>query len=218
MVVHFLLSLENNSALTLDQKLALLLTLVDASRSSELQALDLGFRVCKPEGVLFRLSSLTKKRTTGTAPKEVFLQLIHMMPRIVTWSVSENLRTVQPSLEWQRRTLQIHPHKLITSQRIANWIKDLLSQAGVEVSIFKAHTVREFQLQGLLTRVLRLRISSKLLIRVLTPPFSSSLTHQVILPSTVRRCYNQQAWRTQRLCCWSPVKIHGELGNYQLNW
>ena len=34
--------------------------------------MDLQFRVYKPEGVLFQLSSLTKKRTMGAAPKKVF--------------------------------------------------------------------------------------------------------------------------------------------------
>ena len=47
------------------QKTALLMSLVEASRTSELQALDLCFRVFKPEGVIFRLPSLTKKRVTG---------------------------------------------------------------------------------------------------------------------------------------------------------
>ena len=36
----------------------------------------------------------------------------------------------------------LRPHKPISSQRIANWIKDLLSQAGVDLSFFKAHSAR----------------------------------------------------------------------------
>jgi len=48
------------------------MALVEASRSSELQALDLRFRVYKPEGVTFRIPSLTKKRVTGAPPKEFF--------------------------------------------------------------------------------------------------------------------------------------------------
>ena len=34
------------------------------------------------------------------------------------------------------------PHRPITSQRIAHWIKDLLSDAGVNTDVFKAHSVR----------------------------------------------------------------------------
>ena len=34
------------------------------------------------------------------------------------------------------------PHKPVTSQRIAHWIKDLLADAGVDTMVFKAHSVR----------------------------------------------------------------------------
>ena len=34
------------------------------------------------------------------------------------------------------------PHKPVTSQRIAHWIKDSFKKAGVDTSTFKAHSVR----------------------------------------------------------------------------
>ena len=63
------------------------------------------------------------------------MQLIRMMLRFAQWSVSENMRTVQPSLGCMAKTNSpnslflsyISPHKVISAQRIANWIKDLLS-------------------------------------------------------------------------------------------
>ena len=55
----------------LSRKLALLMAMVEASRSSELQALDLRYRVFSPDAVSFRLRSLTKKRVVGAPPKEV---------------------------------------------------------------------------------------------------------------------------------------------------
>ena len=36
----------------------------------------------------------------------------------------------------------IMPHKLIASQRIAHWIKEILAEAGVDTTIFKAYSVR----------------------------------------------------------------------------
>ena len=46
--------------------------------------------------------------------------------------------------KWTNRWLShyIKPHKPVTSQRIAHWIKDLLGQAGVDTSVSKAHSVR----------------------------------------------------------------------------
>ena len=36
----------------------------------------------------------------------------------------------------------IKPHRPITVQRIAHWIKDILEEAGVDTGTFKAHSVR----------------------------------------------------------------------------
>lgn len=47
------------SVRTLSQKTTLLVSLVEASRTSELQALDLQFRVFKPEGGLLSLTRIT---------------------------------------------------------------------------------------------------------------------------------------------------------------
>ena len=54
------------------RKLAVLMALVQASRSSELAALDLKYRVVRPEGITFRLATLTEKRSPGAPPKELF--------------------------------------------------------------------------------------------------------------------------------------------------
>ena len=63
---------ESLSLKQLSQKLVVLMALVEASRTSELKALDMWFRVYKPNGVMFKLASLTKKRTPGLPPKELF--------------------------------------------------------------------------------------------------------------------------------------------------
>jgi len=36
----------------------------------------------------------------------------------------------------------IKPHKAITSQRLANWIKVIMEEAGIDTATFKAHSVR----------------------------------------------------------------------------
>ena len=55
-------SLEANDKLSLKILSQKLVALVEASRSSELLALDLRFRAFKPDGVKFQLPTLTKKR------------------------------------------------------------------------------------------------------------------------------------------------------------
>ena len=99
-VIQYLASLEEDNVLslkTLSQKTALLMSLVEASMTSELQALDLRFRVFKPERVIFRLPSLMKKRVTGAPPKELFFASFPSNPKICPVSC---LRV------YERRTVQ----------------------------------------------------------------------------------------------------------------
>ena len=62
---------ESLSLKQISQKLAVLMALMKVSRTSELRALDILFRVYRPNGVVFILASLTKKRTPGLPPKEL---------------------------------------------------------------------------------------------------------------------------------------------------
>ena len=152
MVIQHLQFLGDNSKLTLKvlgQKLALLMALVEASRSSELHALDVRYRVFKPEGVLFSLQTLTKKRACGVPPRQLFF---------AAFPEDQNLCVVQCLKEYEKQTeafrprsreadnplflSHIWPHRPVTSQRIAHWVKDRLSEAGVDTSRFKAHSVR----------------------------------------------------------------------------
>ena len=69
----------------LSQKLAVLMVLAEASRTSELGALDVQYRVFKPEGILFWLPTLTKKRKVGAPPREISLEHILQMNGCVWW-------------------------------------------------------------------------------------------------------------------------------------
>jgi len=78
-VLDWIKRLGNNKDLSLkvlSGKLALLMALVSANRTSELQVLDLGFRSYAHNSVRFRLASLTKKWTVGALLK-VFLCIIY---------------------------------------------------------------------------------------------------------------------------------------------
>ena len=76
MVTKHLAALGSNESLSLKQInqiiLAVLMALVKASRTYELRALDIRFRVYKTNGVVFILASLPKKRTPGLPSKELF--------------------------------------------------------------------------------------------------------------------------------------------------
>ena len=152
MVIQHLQSLGDNSKLTLKvlgQKLALLMALVEASRSSEPHALDVRYRVFKPEGVLFSLPTLTKKRACGAPPRQLFFAAF---PEDQNLCVVRCLKEYEKQIEAFRPKSReadnslflshIWPHRPVTSQHIAHWVKDRLSEAEVDTSWFKAHSVR----------------------------------------------------------------------------
>lgn len=147
-VIEHIRCLGANSELSLkqlSQKLAVLMVLVEASQTSELGALDVCFRVFKPEGVLFRLATLTKKRSTGAPPKEVFFSAYPPDRRlcVVECLKQYEARTKQfrpegkEQLENRLFLSHVRPHKPVTSQCIAHWIKDLLQEAGIDTKVSK---------------------------------------------------------------------------------
>jgi len=139
---------EDLSRKCLSQKLALLMALVQASRTSELQALDLRFRVYKPSGVSFKLASLTKKRTPGLPPKELFFGAFSKDKHLCVVECLKQYKKVTEGIRSRgsdTRPLFLsytRPYGPVTSQRIAHWIKDLLAKAGIDTGVFKAHSVR----------------------------------------------------------------------------
>ena len=99
-VVDFLASMGKNKNLSLEclsRKLCLLMTLVAASCTSELHALDLRFQVFKPKGILFKLSTLTKKGKVGAPLKECFFG---------AFTEDKGLCMVECLREYERRTLE----------------------------------------------------------------------------------------------------------------
>lgn len=127
-------------------KLAMLMALTGACRSSELAALDLSYRSFKPQGVSFKLPTLTKKRAPGAPPKELFFGAYQEEILCVV----ECLRQYESATEAYRGTppsgrlflSHVKPHKPVTSQRIAHWLKDVLEMSGIDTTIFSAHSTR----------------------------------------------------------------------------
>ena len=123
------------------------MALTSANRLSELQALDLRFRYYKQNGVLFKLASLTKKRQLGASLKECFFPSFPGDDRLCVVqclrqyeAVTEGSRRVEPDTPAPLFLSYEKPHKPVTAQRLAHWVKDFLKEAGVDTEIFKAHS------------------------------------------------------------------------------
>lgn len=151
-VVEYIRGLGLNTSLSLKlltQKLAMLLALTSAERSSELAAHDLRFRRFYPEGVVFNLPCLTKSIRTGKNLKQSF----H-----ASFPEDKNLCVVECLKEYESRTRDmrsvlagqenrlflsvVQPHKPVSASTVARWVRSLLQAAGIDTSQFKPHSVR----------------------------------------------------------------------------
>ena len=79
------------------------MALVQASRSSELHALDVRFRVYRLDGVVFTLPTLTKNRKAGTPAKELFFG---------AFAVDSRLCVTQCLRRYEQLTLVFRPKRV----------------------------------------------------------------------------------------------------------
>ena len=148
-VLRYLKSLGPTSSLSLKSltyKLVMLLALTRPSRSADLVSLDLDRRRFSPEGVTFLPSGLAKQSRQGRTLAEYFFPCF---PPDIELCPVHTLRQYEsvtlPYRSEGRHALFlaiVKPHLPVASCTIARWLKKVLEEAGIDVSIFSAHSVR----------------------------------------------------------------------------
>ena len=148
-VLSYLRNQGCNSALSLKQltlKLAMLLALANASRSSEIHALSTEHMVRSTHGVKFQLHELTKTARPGKPNSELhfsyFLEDPSLCPVVTLEKYIEVTRDLRAAPNRQQLFLSyVRPHDPVTTCTIARWLKATLKDAGVGQQ-FKAHSVQ----------------------------------------------------------------------------
>ena len=102
-------------------------------RVSEVVAHDLRYRRFHPEGVTFALPDLTKKSRAGQDLKTSF----H-----ASFDENHNLCVVKCLKVYEHRTSEFRPLFPSKLNSLSRWLQDIISRAGIDTSIFKAHSVR----------------------------------------------------------------------------
>ena len=133
----------------LSQKLGFLLALTAMERVSEVVSHDLRYRRFHPEGVTFAHSDLTKKSAAGQDLKTSFHASFEENPNLCVVKClkvyehrTSEFRPLDPSKPNKLLLSYIRPHKPISGASLSRWLKDIISRAGIDTSIFKAHSVR----------------------------------------------------------------------------
>ena len=109
---------------------------------SDLSLLDIAARQYTPDGVTFLPSCLAKQSRQGKPISEFFFPTFPTNSRLCPVTT---LRAYEESLrngETKLFLALIKPHKSVTSCTVARWLKALLQAAGMDTSIFSAHSVR----------------------------------------------------------------------------
>lgn len=150
-VLNWIKVLGNNRDLSLKQltqKLAMLLALVSAARGSELAKLDPTMMDDTGDRVICRLTKLTKTSNLRNPLKEIVLH---------EYLEDEHLDVVRCLRDYLARTSALRtnpdqkqtlflgytkPHKPVITCSIARWLRDIMTLAGVDTKVYKAHSTR----------------------------------------------------------------------------
>lgn len=121
------------------------LALTHPFRSADLSQLDMKRHQYSPEGATFSPNSLAKQSRQGKVIREFFIPSfpdnITLSP-VATLKAYEQQTEIFHSGESKLFLATINPHRAVSSSSIARWLKWLLEVAGVDTSIFSAHSVR----------------------------------------------------------------------------
>ncbi|KAM4771089.1 integrase/recombinase xerD homolog [Rhinophrynus dorsalis] len=144
LVLNFLESWPENQLLSLKQlpaKLTILLCLIYFKRVSDVRALDIRFRSFVPEGVRFRLFSRTK-----TLSRENVYPAFPQKPKLCVVQclkayelATSNLRSPNSH---QLLLSFIKPNLPVSSTTLARWVRWIMQLAGIDTSLFGAHSSR----------------------------------------------------------------------------
>jgi len=134
-VLSFLQSLGSNDAMTLKvltKKLAMLLALVLAHRSSDLVRISLTGKKCIPNGVTLPVRGLAKQTQPGRERSLQPVVVTSFLPDPSLCPIS-CLKVYEKATAGLRSSSQlfisvVRPHNAVTSSTIARWIKEVLAE------------------------------------------------------------------------------------------
>ena len=146
-VLKYFNSLPENNALNvklLSYKLATLCALVTGQRVQTLSILDLKFVSFLNDQVFFHLSDHVKHSRRGKiVPPVKFSPYTDNKKLCVINCLLHYLRITMKFRKSSRLFIALNvPHHAVCSQTIANWIKKILRFAGLDLSLYRAHSTR----------------------------------------------------------------------------
>ena len=149
-LLQYLLSMKDTKDLTLKEltlKLVILVALTTVQRGQSLHLMDTANMVHEHNSLVFLLSSAIKQTKPGRSSSELTIKL-------TAYSPDEKLCVVRTCLIYLEKTKPLRgvetqlfithqkPHKKASRDTIRPWIKQIMATAGIDVTVFKPHSVR----------------------------------------------------------------------------
>lgn len=148
-VLGYIESLGPDSGLSLtvlSKKLVILLALTSLFRVSEIASIDFSSMVFSGPAVKFALSKLRKSQTPSSAGAIFSLKKLTVLSNVCPVSCLDHYCKETRKFRGNSNSnlmLSIKsPHAPIGASTVARWIKDFLGDAGIDTSIYSAHSTR----------------------------------------------------------------------------
>ena len=144
-VLRFLFTLYPLEELTLKMltlKLVALLALSSAARAQTLSALDIKYTNFSGDSVIFNIHQLLKTSRPGTSLSSVVLKQFVKPELCVVTTLKSYLNRTASVRKSNSLFVSYVNYNKVTTCTLARWLKTVLHLAGIDISIFKAHSFR----------------------------------------------------------------------------
>lgn len=127
------------------QKLVMLIALTTAQRLQTLHLLDTKDLHINKEKAVFLINQHIKQSRPGSKPMQIELQPYEADPRLDVFHLLKQYLQKTLTLRGNETKLFISykpPHKHVSKDTLARWLKEVLQNSGINVEHFKAHSTR----------------------------------------------------------------------------
>ena len=138
-------SLQDIKLKTLTLKLIILCALVTGQKCQSIHLMNLEQMFIGPEFCKFVINDIVKQSAPGRAQPELVIPVFPAEPKLcVCTYLREYIKRTEPLRGEETRLFisYIRPHKWVSKDTIARWVKIVMQQAGVDERLFKPHSTR----------------------------------------------------------------------------
>ena len=145
-------------------KSVILLALATAQRNQIISKIKVNNIRCTDSEMEIYIKELTKTSRPGVKQPCLILPKFTQDPKICVYSTIKHYMERTKELRTENSYLfisYVNPHVSVGTQTLARWIKTVLEKAGIDISMFKAHSTRHASTSAALAKGVDLETINK---------------------------------------------------------